>query len=507
MFIYNVYMNDEELYFGGRKFIPTRQAAKMTGYATDYVGQLSRSKKVPSKLIGRVKFIDEQALLLYKSQSDEHRRKVAEERSVEFKKVRKMLTLVSEAGTMKDINAGSHSVGGGNVGTGMSLAPEKKEEAILSPVILDTSADTSVTANLSRANISAYDSFGGVKIVIPPARAGVPKSFTLEEELQLPEDHSLMPYVSHLPSLFFTQMDSSVIRSGVLSFVAGALFLGAYFIAPGIYTKEGIYAVASEVRTTFVSSASEIHASLAMVAEEVYRKGSFAKDIAKNSVLAVVSRSSDKKTLLFSGSQAPVLSELSQEASVAETAPADIFFLNAVNGVPLAYANLFLAYIDSLYALSSVAVNTERMLVLGINRATHTSRLLFAETMRGIPAAYASLARGYIEKANMLSASVAYAEIQYVGAIKILFSSPLALSEDAAQMMSVSGNTLSAAAKNALDAAETSFASTLEHMAKTTYRKISNIANIVKITFKSSREGAFIICAGDTCILRGDIVK
>lgn len=488
-------MNDEELYFDGRKFIPTRQAAKMTGYAHDYVGQLSRGKKVPSKLIGRVKFIDEQALLLYKANSDEHRKKVAKERSAEYKKEREGAYPVSEGKTAQIISANDISDGNYDRRAGGLFAPEKDESAI-SPI----------TVNVPRVNIPTAGSFGGTSSTITPARAGVPRSFTLEENIQLPEDHSLMPYVSRLPSLFFTHMDSSVIRSGVLSFVAGALFLGAYFIAPGIYTREGISAVASSVRATFVSSRDDAHTSLAIVAEEVYIVGSFAKDTIKNPILAAVSEGNDKKILLFSGLQAPVL-DLSQEASAAQAKPANILFIDAVNGIPIAYSDLFLAYIDSLYALSFAAANNERKIIFEMNRTTHTSRLLFAETLRGIPAAYASLASEYVGKANTISSRIAYAEIQYVGAIKTLFSSPLAFSEDATRLMFVSGETLSATAKYAIDSAEVSFKNTLEHIAKNTYWKISNIANMARITFKSSREGAFILCAGNTCILRGGIVK
>jgi hypothetical protein len=47
----------------GVRYIPTRRAAEITGYAKDYIGQLSRMGKVNAMLVGRNWFVDEQSII------------------------------------------------------------------------------------------------------------------------------------------------------------------------------------------------------------------------------------------------------------------------------------------------------------------------------------------------------------------------------------------------------------------------------------------------------------
>ena len=49
------------------KYISSKQAAKITGYSSDYVGQLCRLGKVRSKRIGRDWMISESSILNYKN--------------------------------------------------------------------------------------------------------------------------------------------------------------------------------------------------------------------------------------------------------------------------------------------------------------------------------------------------------------------------------------------------------------------------------------------------------
>lgn len=58
-------MSQDPLIFNGKKYISSRRAASISGYTSDYVGQLARSKKIPSRMVGRNRFIDESALLEY----------------------------------------------------------------------------------------------------------------------------------------------------------------------------------------------------------------------------------------------------------------------------------------------------------------------------------------------------------------------------------------------------------------------------------------------------------
>ncbi|OHA30752.1 MAG: hypothetical protein A3B11_02050 [Candidatus Taylorbacteria bacterium RIFCSPLOWO2_01_FULL_44_26] len=59
-----------EIIIEGKIFISARQAAEITKYATDYIGQLSRAGKINARMIGRTWFVDQQSLLNYKNHID-----------------------------------------------------------------------------------------------------------------------------------------------------------------------------------------------------------------------------------------------------------------------------------------------------------------------------------------------------------------------------------------------------------------------------------------------------
>ncbi|MSU74743.1 DNA-binding protein [Candidatus Kaiserbacteria bacterium] len=52
----------DELVIGEKKYISSKQAAKATGYAKDYVGQLCREGRVPARLVGRSWYVLESAI-------------------------------------------------------------------------------------------------------------------------------------------------------------------------------------------------------------------------------------------------------------------------------------------------------------------------------------------------------------------------------------------------------------------------------------------------------------
>lgn len=501
MYSYIIEWMNEELYFDGRKFIPTKKAAQMTGYATDYIGQLSRLGKVSSKIIGRVKFIDEGAILAYKAASDEHKKKIAQDRSIQFKKEQEIYSPF--VGARNADNASPRVSAFGNALENVSekneeprfFVSEEKEESIT------TVADT---AQKKDDSMPVY-SFGGINKEIFVPKVAVPKSFTLEEEPQLAEDHALMPRISLLPSLFFTHIDSSVVKDTVLSVVAGILFLSAYTIAPGIYTKDGIVAVASVLKETIAVAIDDTHASFAVVAKGVYKNGSVVENGVRNVATMIAGRGEDKKALLISDASVSLSLDTPREIQLRNTIP--VLSSSVVQGIPFAYAELFSLYINALHSISSRVAGIERIVVVSMNDTTDEPRALFATTLHGIPNAYEFLIGGYVHRTGIVSLRLAGAEVQYVEALKSLFSSPLALSDEVARFATVSGGTLSAVAAEAIDATKESSLRTGEHIAKITYRKITSITEVLRVTFKSSREGAFIFCAGNTCIMRGDIVK
>ncbi len=52
----------DEIIIEEKKYVSSKQAAKMTGYAKDYVGQLCREGRVPARLVGRSWYVLESAI-------------------------------------------------------------------------------------------------------------------------------------------------------------------------------------------------------------------------------------------------------------------------------------------------------------------------------------------------------------------------------------------------------------------------------------------------------------
>lgn len=54
----------------GKSYVAAARAAKTTGYHQDYIGQLARGGKIPSKQVGNRWFVDINALIVYKKEKD-----------------------------------------------------------------------------------------------------------------------------------------------------------------------------------------------------------------------------------------------------------------------------------------------------------------------------------------------------------------------------------------------------------------------------------------------------
>ncbi|MHB8710431.1 MAG: helix-turn-helix domain-containing protein [Minisyncoccota bacterium] len=52
----------DEILIGEKKYVSSKQAAKVTGYAKDYIGQLCREGRVPARLVGRSWYVLEAAI-------------------------------------------------------------------------------------------------------------------------------------------------------------------------------------------------------------------------------------------------------------------------------------------------------------------------------------------------------------------------------------------------------------------------------------------------------------
>lgn len=66
-----------EIVIDHKKYVSTKQAAEMTGYAKDYVGQLCREGRVPAQLIGRSWYVLESALQDHRFGAPEEKQKQA----------------------------------------------------------------------------------------------------------------------------------------------------------------------------------------------------------------------------------------------------------------------------------------------------------------------------------------------------------------------------------------------------------------------------------------------
>ncbi|MBI4117407.1 MAG: hypothetical protein HY451_01860, partial [Parcubacteria group bacterium] len=61
---------NSELFFDNKKYISVKKAATVTGYSSDYVGQLCRQNKINSKRVGRVWYVLEDSILNHKNFSN-----------------------------------------------------------------------------------------------------------------------------------------------------------------------------------------------------------------------------------------------------------------------------------------------------------------------------------------------------------------------------------------------------------------------------------------------------
>ncbi|MBU3968829.1 hypothetical protein KJ991_01290, partial [Patescibacteria group bacterium] len=55
----------DEIFIKGRKYITTKSASELTGYTSDYVEQLSRAGKIKTMMIGHTRYVDEKDILNY----------------------------------------------------------------------------------------------------------------------------------------------------------------------------------------------------------------------------------------------------------------------------------------------------------------------------------------------------------------------------------------------------------------------------------------------------------
>ena len=57
---------EKALYLKNKKYISAKRAAEITGYSSDYIGQLCRGKKIVATLVGRSWYVCEEDLFHHK---------------------------------------------------------------------------------------------------------------------------------------------------------------------------------------------------------------------------------------------------------------------------------------------------------------------------------------------------------------------------------------------------------------------------------------------------------
>jgi hypothetical protein len=92
---------EQAIFLNGKSYISAVQAAKKVGYASDYVGQLCRLKKISAKLIGKTWYVDLDELILHKKNRKLGKRKKGlkldvSEGKKKFEKVEVNISAISE---------------------------------------------------------------------------------------------------------------------------------------------------------------------------------------------------------------------------------------------------------------------------------------------------------------------------------------------------------------------------------------------------------------------------
>lgn len=89
----------DEMVVAQNKYISSKRAARLSGYAQDYIGQLIRMGKLPATKVGRAWFVDELALLSFVNTSSKTTNSPA-------KDLARLATRVKDAAYVSKVSAG-----------------------------------------------------------------------------------------------------------------------------------------------------------------------------------------------------------------------------------------------------------------------------------------------------------------------------------------------------------------------------------------------------------------
>src|SRR3989344_6530853 len=95
------------IFSDGKEYISAIRASKKIGYASDYIGQLCRAKKIPGQLIGRTWYVDYVSLVEHKKNRQlgkPHFVKASRDARENFKKNQKQTLRTDSQGLILEIN-------------------------------------------------------------------------------------------------------------------------------------------------------------------------------------------------------------------------------------------------------------------------------------------------------------------------------------------------------------------------------------------------------------------
>ena len=245
------------------EFISAKEASFITGYTSDYVGQLCRGGKVESKMIGRAWFVNKDSIL-------QHKEFASSLGVSKFSKVLSETEVVSNS--TSPVSSGSNTV------STNQISSKTVTERFVSTPEKDTFALETRTETVSSVEISGKD-----------------LSF-------LPElsPKAVVPKIRPTRSGF--NFNSGVLRKAGTFAFAGALVFGSFFLSQTDYPKvayQELVAMPAKIPLYARVGALSVSDSLASFSKGVSR---VAIDLAENSRQAVALFSESPKDFLTSTS-------------------------------------------------------------------------------------------------------------------------------------------------------------------------------------------------------------
>ncbi|HEC30545.1 MAG TPA: hypothetical protein ENI66_00835, partial [Candidatus Yonathbacteria bacterium] len=354
----------DEFFIGKDKYISSKRASKLTGYTSDYIGQLTRAGKVDGKLVGRVKFVNEGGIIKYKQNSILLKKEEAVERSVKYKMGRKVPLLVSnpiiesnedvkvgyDTGTTKSVPLKENKIYAHHIDENIEKE-EKKEEVVNIPdIILNkilypyTSKVYNVLKNVLTPTIIKR---GAVVAMLPFFIVGIyplASSFYTSYVKNKVESLSLLEYgsINKLTEIYIYKMNS--VSVGLSEYPKDLKNwnskMSDSIVASVAYSGSQIKETAGATKNSITESIEDFNLS---VLNEVGIFSEYFKNIRMESIVAINKTTISKTIYVFRIISNPYYSLADEIGDTLETMGNG--YVNAVNSIPVWYTKAVTSYI------------------------------------------------------------------------------------------------------------------------------------------------------------------